>query len=194
MNKFKNFINFICDVYIYTNPMFFIYKPMMHKVKGHEIRQILDEIKVGDILLRKFDGYLNTFFTPGFWSHAGIYIGNNTMAHAVREGVIEEDILDYCRTDSVALIRLKEHYHFNEETMLKYAEEHINNNTEYDYDFKDDNGKVYCTEFVNICLGYIFDMDYEPKIVKAFSHKIRFLLPDSIFNSDKVDKILVFKN
>jgi len=194
MDRFRNFINFICDVYIYKNPMFFIYKPKMHKVKGNEIRQILDEIRAGDILLRSFDGYLNTFFTPGFWSHAGIYIGNNTVAHSVREGVIKEDILDYCRTDSVALLRLKDYYHFNEESLLKYVEECVTNEVEYDYEFKDNNGKVYCTEFVNICLGYIFEIDYEPKIIKEFSGEVRFLLPDGIFNSNKVNKLLIFKH
>lgn len=193
MNKFRSFINFICDIYLYKNPMFVLYKPNVHKVKGYEIRQIINNVKVGDILLRTFDGYLNTFFIPGFWSHAGIYIGDNMIAHSVRDGVIKEDILDFCRTDHIALLRIKDHYHFNEETMLKYVEESLNNKTEYDYEFKDDNGKVYCTEFVNLCLGHIFDMDYEPKLIRC-STGIRFLLPDGVFDSNKIDKLFVFRH
>ena len=88
------------SLYLHKWPFWIVFRPSHHKVKGHEVRNIIDNLKKGDVLLRRYDGYLNTMFTPGFWGHAGLYIGDDRVIHAVGEGVIEEDILDFCRTGS----------------------------------------------------------------------------------------------
>jgi len=37
----------------------------------------------GDILLRRYTGFLNTLFTPGFWGHAAICVSSSEVVHAI---------------------------------------------------------------------------------------------------------------
>jgi uncharacterized protein YycO len=176
------------DIYLHKFPFWCLYKPSLHKVKGHEVRKVIKVLKTGDILLRRYDGYLNTLFTPGFWSHAGLYVGKDQVIHAVGKGVIIEDILDFCRTDSVAVLRIKKIKNIEIKKALtigrKYAKEHV----EYDYRFKDGNGKVYCTELINECYNDLFNNDYSNQLGNNV------LTPDGIFNSKNVIQILSVKH
>jgi len=176
-------------IYIASSPLWFQYKPQMHKVKGDEIRQIIDSIHDGDILLRRYDGYLNTFFTPGFWGHAAIYVGSNNVIHAIGEGVVKEDLLDFCRCDSVSILRTKNNNNieFINNAIVTANELEIAR-TGYDYKFKSNNGTVYCTELVDVCYNSIFKDDF-----KIIAGNI-ILTPDGIRNSFQVDLIVEFKH
>ena len=175
------------DIYIHKYPLFVTYKPHHHKVKGKEVREILNKIEPGDILLRRFDGYLNTICTPGFWGHAAIYIGKDIVIHSVKEGVIQEDILEFSRCDSLAILRyIGEKSVINDAIELAYQFE--KQKFEYDYDLVRGNNKVYCTELVDSCYNGLFVDKYE----KILGNEV--LTPDNIFNSDKVRKILVIKH
>ncbi len=182
----KFLIQFTGNFYLHKFPFFGTYKPSHHKVKGHEVRKVLDCIEPGDILLRRFDGYLNTIFTPGFWGHAGLYVGNNKITHAISKGVIEEDILDFCRTDSVCVLRLKNITKMSTNDYIKKAFKFIG--ISYDYGFSSENKKLYCTEYVDVVYDNIFKQDY--KVVVGNN----VLIPDGIFDSNKVEKILVIKH
>lgn len=46
-------LQFVGDTYLHKYPLFTVYKPSHHRVKGYEIRQIINTIKPGDILLRR---------------------------------------------------------------------------------------------------------------------------------------------
>jgi uncharacterized protein YycO len=171
-------------LYFCKNPMFVSYNPAHHKVTGVETRQILKLIKPGDILLRRYDGYLNTLCTPGFWGHAAICIGDNVI-HAVGEGVIEEDLLDFCRTDSIAVLRV------NKKLLTGLA---INNAIKmlgkpYDYDFSPYGGTakldaMYCTKLVDYAYGHLFNDEY------TYDTGTPILVPDSIEKSEHV-KIII---
>lgn len=176
------------DIYLHKFPGWFVYKPSHHKVKGYEVRKVIDALKKGDILLRRYNGYLNTLFTPGFWGHAGLYAGKNEVIHAVGKGVIIEDILDFCRTDSVAVLRIRNIKNTDINKALakggKYAKEHVG----YDYRFEDENGRVYCTEMINECYNGMFGKDYSDK----FGNRV--LTPDGLFNSKQVVRVLTVKH
>ena len=62
----KFLVKFTGDCYLHPKPLFITYKPHHHKVSGTEVREILNTMKPGDILLRRYDGYLNTILTPGY--------------------------------------------------------------------------------------------------------------------------------
>ena len=96
----KFLIEFTGHTMLHNRPPWFVYRPDIHKVRGPDVRRILDIVEPGDILLRRFDGYLNTLFTPGYFSHAGIFVGSNQIVHAVSQGTIQEDILNFCRADA----------------------------------------------------------------------------------------------
>jgi uncharacterized protein YycO len=172
-------IGFTGHVMFQKYPCWFIYRPDIHRVRGSHVRQILESVWPGDILLRRFDGYLNTIFTPGFWGHAGFYVGGHVIVHSIGTGCCEEDILNFCRADAVAVLRPGT-IPGSITKARKLADEH----TPYDYDFRGDNKKYYCTELVDFILDGMFTDDY------SWRYGQKVLTPDGIFKSNKIDQIL----
>ena len=167
-------------IYISKKFPFIIWHPEFHRLKGFEIRQILDIIKPGDILIRRNEGWLTAKAIPGYYMHAAIYIGGGMVAHSVTKGTQQEDILDFLRTDCVALFRTNlktEQIKKAVDCGKNLAKAHI----PYDFEFKDDNGKIYCTEFINICYDNLFDEDYSKDAGGGLS-----LIPDGIYNSKRL--------
>jgi hypothetical protein len=115
------------DLKVYRFPMFFLYDPGGYRVRGEDAREVIDVVKPGDILLRGYDSYLDGYFIPGYFSHAGLYIGPVTdndidlverpccrgvfrtgaqmVIHSMAEGVFMEDLLNFCRCDYMAILR-----------------------------------------------------------------------------------------
>lgn len=184
----KSILRFLGDAYVCASPLWFTYKPTMHKVKGHQVREVLNCVIAGDILLHRQGGYLNTVLLPGFWSHAGLFVGNDRIIHAIGEGVVHEDVIDFCRTDAVCVLRVKNLTPEQLQKAIVTANRLEIERVGYDYTFRSDNGTVYCTEFVDICYNGLFKDDYRPQ---PLNHIV--LEPDHIFSSDKVDQILVIK-
>lgn len=185
----KWFLTLISDIYLHKYPIFLLYKPKLHKLKGYQIRQIINIIEPGDILLRVLGTYINSLFTPGFWSHSALYIGNDEINHAVGNGVVKEDLLDFCRCDSICILRVKREYQNRILNALQNSNKMELANTPYDFDFSNGNGQVYCTEFINDCYDNLFHYDFSD-----ISLDCQILLPDGIYNSDKVEKIIEFRN
>jgi hypothetical protein len=104
-----------------------IYDPGGYKVKGPDARALIGQAQPGDVLVRGFDNYLDGKFIPGYFSHAALYLGetrdedkamykterplrvfrtgSQTVIHAIAEGVLMEDLLDFCRCDRILLLR-----------------------------------------------------------------------------------------
>ncbi len=181
---------FFGHIYLHKYPCFVIWKPAMHKVKGKEVRQIVDCLQPGDFLLRRMSGWLSTFCIPGFWSHLGIYVGGGKVIHAVGAGVIEEDILDFCRTDAVAVLRAQPEFKGSDfgTVIVTHAYEWKAKSdageTGYDYEFEDDDNEVYCTELGNKCGEGIFDDCY------AIKAGVRFLEPDKCYKGKNINLII----
>lgn len=120
-----------------------IYDPGSYKVGADETRALETLLQPGDLLLRGYDCYLDGMVIPGFYSHAGLYLGELTeselnargllstsqaakankgkeakrhergfacgrhiVAHSMAEGVFTEDLIGFCRTDYMAVLRL----------------------------------------------------------------------------------------
>lgn len=123
----NGFIKIFGDIKVFKWPLFIVYDPASYKVKGKDTRQVLDLVQPGDILLRGYDNYLDGFFIPGYFSHVGLYVGEvkpehgagitvpggkrlfatgpQMVVHAMAEGVFVQDILDFCRTDRMLILR-----------------------------------------------------------------------------------------
>ena len=169
---------FTGHTYLHKYPLWFVYRPDVHRVRGNDVREILNIINPGDILLRRFDGYLNTVFTPGFWGHAGAYVGGNQVVHSVSEGCIQEDILNFCRADAIAV--LAPYTGTNVAEAIKKAKDYADENVPYDYQFSETNKKYYCTELVDAIYNGIFFADYTETVGGMI------LMPDGIYNSKAV--------
>ena len=70
-----NFLKTIGDIKYHPWPLFFIYDPKGFQVKGYEVREVINQVQPGDILLRGYDKYLSGLFIPGYFSHAALYVG-----------------------------------------------------------------------------------------------------------------------
>jgi hypothetical protein len=184
----KWLLQFSGKLYVHNFLFFALYDPGHHKVTGPEVRLIMEKAQPGDILLRRYDGYLNTIFTPGFWGHAALYAGENRVIHAIGEGVVSEDIITFCRTDSICLLRPKNATPADMARAIECAKKHQKHRTKYDYRFNDRNGTVYCTELVNICFQGTFDDDFENIAGNCI------LAPDGVRRSNNVDTILEFQH
>jgi len=164
-------------IYLHKYPMWLIYRPDIHRVRGEDVRKVLDVVEPGDILLRRFDQYLNTIFTPGFWGHAGLFVGGNNVVHSISQGCTQEDILNFCRADAVCVLRLVGDPIPNVCEIAKaLADKHV----PYDYDFQADNEAFYCTELDDYLCGWIFKDDYQ----MVGGNLV--LTPDGMFNSKQI--------
>ena len=126
---YDKFVTVIGDIKLFRFPFWIVYDPGSYRVKGPECRKVSDLLEPGDILLRRYDGYLDSHFIPGVFSHAAIYLGPVEesdraavpekgivsrafeagpcqVAHSTAEGVHLEDILTFCRCDDIAVLRL----------------------------------------------------------------------------------------
>jgi hypothetical protein len=188
----KWLVQFGGKIHISKSPPFICYNPKFHLLKGSEIRQIFNHMQPGDIFLRRHNGYVSGLAIPGYWTHAALYVGDNMVNHATTHGVAEEDVLDFFRCDGACLLRPKKECCENVvlDDVLKRAAEMVRAQTPYDYAFQDDIGKVYCTEFVDICYDYqLFASDYTPTIGGGVS-----LLPDGIYKSKCIEVVLDFQH
>lgn len=119
-------LNVLGDVKVFRWPMWVVYDPGSYRVKGRDMRAVIDRVRPGDVLVRGYDAYLDGKLIPGLFSHAGLYLGRTTDAdccavplahrerlalgeqtviHAIAEGVLTEDVLDFCRCDRLVVLR-----------------------------------------------------------------------------------------
>jgi uncharacterized protein YycO len=139
--------------------MFLIYDPGSYLVTGEKCRVILDVIKPGDVLLRGYDHYLDSFFIPtgkSKCSHSGIYIGENMVVHSIAEGVKCEDVLNFIRADRVVVLRPR----VDADEVLKAivrAKDRIGKKYDFNFEIADTedsnptNDKYFCHEFTKSC-------------------------------------------
>ena len=116
--------------------------PRGYRIGGPETRTILAALQPGDILLRGYQGYLDgefirrssrsadRGFTPGWFTHAALYVGEITesdraavnpcfagrkdyfdvgpqrVIHSMAKGVHTEDVLTFLRCDYLTVLRL----------------------------------------------------------------------------------------
>lgn len=126
------FLKFFGDVKVFRFPFFIVYDPGSYHVKGQDTREAMRLVRPGDILIRGYMSYLDGYFIPGYFSHAGLYLGEvlpehkalvtsekgkewfrageQIVAHAMAEGVFMQDFIDFCRCDYMAVLRFPERF------------------------------------------------------------------------------------
>lgn len=184
-------LNILGDIKLFKYPFFMVYDPKSYRFKGNDFNQVLDVIQEGDVLLRRFDGYLNTYFIPGYWNHAGIYIGGkeHKIIHAVSEGVIIETIFDFCKTDH--LIILRPNFKIDPVEFSKKIESVLAKRTQYDFAFNfEDETDLSCSELV-----WFMYKNYEHGMVLEETKflKVKVLPPDSIIKGNFTEVLKVIK-
>lgn len=150
----KALFTFLGDIkwHGWLHPFWLTINAKSFQLKGKHYRKIEQLIQPGDIIIRRFEGYLDKFFIPGWWNHAGIYIGNINnkkyqIIHAISDGVILDDLIDFVKTDHMIILRAPEGH--QEEAILR-AKDAID--SEYDFAFDFTNSiRFSCTELITHC-------------------------------------------
>lgn len=140
---------------LFPYPFFLILWGNTHyKVGGKEVRVLINTLKPGDIVLRRYDRYVSGWFIPGFWTHVGIMVSDKNIVHAISPwGVIEEDILTYLRTDHIKVLRVES----EAEVKAAVATAPTLKGREYDFVFDTtDDSRLYCSELVKYCYPRTF--------------------------------------
>lgn len=137
----------------WKRPFWLTFNIRSYRVKGEHYASLKQLLKPGDILIRRFDGYLDRFFIPGWWNHGGVYVGgeDEQVVHAISDGVVIEHVLNFMRTDYLIVLRPPENM---AENGLARARSVIG--YEYDFSFDFSNSERFsCTEFVDYCYPQI---------------------------------------
>lgn len=163
----------------WSKPFWFTFNASGYNLKGKDYRALIEIIKPGDIVIRRFEGYVDKWFIPGFWNHAGVYIGEDfQVIHAMSEGVIKEDILNFMRTDHMLVLRPPNGDFVKKG--IERAKSIIGKPYDFGFDFKDCN-RFSCTELVAYCYPGIIELK------KRFWKSM--IVADDIKNSPKLQTI-----
>jgi len=167
----KWFMNWFGDIKIFKSPMFIVFGNTSYKMKGPHERAVLNIIKKGDVLLRRYEKFISGRLIPGFYTHAAVYIGDDRVIHAIGKGVCNEDILTFMHCDYVAVLRPPEGT--DADKTSKLALECVGLPYDWAFEFKNDH-RYTCTELVHHCLvdDLVFDED------------IKKILPDNFLRSN----------
>lgn len=175
-------LTIIGNVKIYKTPCFAIYNPEEYdySIRGNQIRQICNLVKPGDIVLRGYNHYLDSLLIPGKYSHAGIYVGEHTVVHAIAEGVKEIDIIDFLLADRACILRPNS----EQGNAVQYVKEHTG--SKYDFKFNSsDSSEFYCFELAAKAYS---NLNVLPFDVELYNIPLKFLTPkytDKSFLSNK---------
>jgi len=144
-------LTFIGDIKFFgwKHPLWFIINATHDRITGESYRIISKIIKPGDILLARSEEYLSTMLIPGYWTHCGFYFGGpqERVIHAVSDGVVIEDIINFMRTDELIILRPEEKY---VERAMLLAKSMINQTYDFLFDFTDEN-RISCSELIYCC-------------------------------------------
>lgn len=76
------------------------------RIKAAHLWQLLALVQPGDVILRRYTWYLDSYLIPGTYSHSMIVVDPHTVMHATSEGVRKEDIIDAVKDcDGFCLMR-----------------------------------------------------------------------------------------
>lgn len=136
--------------------MFLLYFPKGYKVKGDLFESIANNIQTFDVLLRRYDTYLDKAFIPGYWNHAAVCSEGagafSKILHATSDGVNEASLFDFMKTDHVCLLRPM--FYFDGNKLKKIMQKMLTLPYDFDFDF-DDPSKFSCSEVVeHLFSGY----------------------------------------
>lgn len=170
------------------------------------MRQAINLVKPGDILIRGYRNYLDGYFIPGFFSHVGLYLGEvpkqghdalvpdvlekfykkgtQIVMHSMAQGVFMEDVLNFCRCDYMVILRRNEAIEPPEIKAVTFDKiyQTAMKSLGKPYDFKFDFSQFHtlsCTEFVyasDLELMKFYDVKIKPRRVLGIKKDM--LIPD----------------
>lgn len=182
-------LRIIGDIKVFKTPCWINYCPeeFDYNVRGEDICKIQEVIQPGDIILRSYENYLDSYLIPGKYSHSGVYIGDGKIIHAVAEGVKEIHLIDFCQADGILVLR----HNADKEKQINRCKKWIGK--EYDFKFNStDSTAFYCHELTATSLKDMIDVE---AVTPTFmGMKLKFLkakyLAESFINNINFEKVI----
>jgi len=113
------------------------------KIRKLDVDKALAVLKPGMGFVTRTEGELTNSFIPGFWSHVGIYVGDEWVMEAVGKGVVKTHLIDFMMSKDQVLILVP--LFANAEQLQKAARWAIaQEGLPYDYEFEGGSKKFYC--------------------------------------------------
>lgn len=93
--------------YYKWSPVFFYYDKDSYECRFKKYQDLLDVVQPGDILLRRYDNYIDGLILAqnSYFTHAAIYKGNKEVIQALGNGVGSECLEDFSHCDDIAVLR-----------------------------------------------------------------------------------------
>ncbi|EIJ42485.1 Orthopoxvirus protein of unknown function (DUF830) [Beggiatoa alba B18LD] len=156
----ENLMTVLSHLRFYKTPFFLTYRPHSFVLKGKDTREVMRLIKAGDILLRTHNDYLDNRIRQKTFTNAGFYLGEVTdnhlrqlakverpeqyatgeqiVIHAQADGVVLEDLIQFCRCDALAILRFPSQIVLQQgmsapELLLQYFDAELNSATKNPY-------------------------------------------------------------
>jgi uncharacterized protein YycO len=149
----KPIMDWAAEIQLVPYPLWIIAGNTKDKVKAKDIRKVMEFARGGDLIFRRQGRTLGTAIIPGHYSHVGILSSPSTVIHALGQGVVEEDILDFMKTDALGLMRVNNKDW--EIAAVDFAKECLGRPYDYIFD-SDDKRALYCCELVMYCYPELF--------------------------------------
>lgn len=137
------------------------YAERSHALTEKDAEVLLQQMKPGDIMLRRVDGISANDFIPGYFGHAAVYIGEGQIIDATTHGVRQISLKDFlAEGDRLAVVRPKDMTSDKADKIIGYAKEQLGKPYDWDFDMEDGNQKFACTELAEKALqaGYGHEM------------------------------------
>ena len=186
----SKFLTMFGDIKIFKYPLWLVYDPSDYEVTGEKILDIMDTLENGDIVLRGYNHYLDGKFIPDSlkYSHGAIYIGENTLIHAVAEGVSEINIVAFCQCDRIAIFRPKK---YKKQAIAK-AKEFLKNKVPYDFGYQNGVSALFCFELCGECYDKLDIPKYTVSYLFGLLKRKNIFLAKSFFNSEDMKCVFQF--
>lgn len=149
----KPIIDWVSEIQLVPYPLWIVAGNTDDKVKAKDIRKILEYARGGDLIFRRQGRTLGTAIIPGHYSHVGVLSSPSTVIHALGEGVVEEDILDFMKTDAIGLMRVNNKDYAS--AAVEFAKQAMGRPYDYIFD-SDDKRALYCSELAMYCYPKVF--------------------------------------
>lgn len=161
-NAKQGLLTVLGKIRVSWQPFWISFAPAGFKVKGRKIRKAMNILQPGDVVCRRYTCYVDGWFIPGRFSHSGIYVGNDTIIHALGDGVQKIDPIDFFQCDGLAILRPKK------QTVVGKACEIAKSYLGYGYDYNFD-----------ICEDYSNQNDVQNRTKTVYCHELtRSCFPD----------------
>lgn len=176
----RKFLTILGDIEYHSYPFFLIYNPKHYALKGKHFEMVSKILQPYDVLLRRFDKYIDNKFIPGFWNHAGVCLPDKNIIHAIAEGVVKETLFDFMKADHLCVLRPK--FWYAEKTLLERANKLLGKEYDFSFDFKNGD-RLSCTELVKEFF-HGFEHNIPLSNLKLFFFSREIIIPDTIYSAN----------